>query len=107
VVEEQVDEQFTVAHAERDLATDEGESMPELGDQMGQVSDEGVFELAFAEAGVEAEKVQPDRVVDELADGVGVGGRQGGGEIVGCGPGAELELGADVMYQGVTGPAEG
>jgi len=45
--------------------------------------------------------------VDELADGVGVGGRQGGGEIVGCGPGAELELGADVMYQGVTGPAEG
>jgi len=73
---------------------------------MGQVRNQGVLELAFAEARVEGQKVQPDRVMDEFADRVGVGGRQGGGEIVWRGPGAELELGADVVDEGVAGPAE-
>ena len=70
------------------------------------MSDEGVLELAFAEAGVEGQKVQPDWVMDEFADCVGVGGRQSGGEVVGCAPGAELELGADVVDEGVAGPPE-
>ncbi len=35
VVEEQVDKEFTLAHTERDLPTDEGETVPEFRYQMG------------------------------------------------------------------------
>lgn len=72
---------------------------------MGEPTDEGIFEVALAVTGVEAEEVEVVRILKDLVSEVGFVRRQRGGEIVRCGTDTQMPIRTDVMDECRAGPA--
>ena len=98
-IEQQIEVEVGVADGELVLASDEGKTTTELGEEMGEPTDEGIFEVALAVTGVEAEEVEVVRILQDLVGEVGFVRRKRGGEIVRGGTDTQMPIRTDVMNE--------
>ena len=74
VEEEQIDAKPCVVQPQPALAADEGEVVAQLQQEVGQVLDEGIFQLGFGVLVLEVQELQHEGVFDSLLGGDGVAG---------------------------------
>lgn len=105
VVEQEVGEELLLADLEPDLRPDEREALAQLEEELLHVADKLAFQISLvADVGV-ADEVEQVRVAGRLLGLVGVGGREGGGEVRDRLAGPLAEAGLYMVDEDVAAPA--